>query len=220
MGVLGNKYARVLTLVLLVQMAAFYAIARRPEDVPLVAPLSTFPGVIDSWQGGKDIPLEKEVQDVLKADDTLNRPYVNVSRQEGAFLFIAFFKTQRSGQSPHSPKNCLPGSGWEPIPTDKPTVDVQVPGWPAPIRINHYVTEHGNDKSVTLYWYQSHNRIIASEYAAKFWLVADAIRYHRSDTALVKVVTEVHNDNVERATNTAIDFTKAIFPSLLKQLPL
>ena len=52
-------------------------------------------------------------------------------------------------------------------------------------------SQHGNEKSVTLYWYQSHNRVIASEYSAKFWLVADAIRYQRSDTAIVKVVVPV-----------------------------
>ena len=51
--------------------------------------------------------------DVLRADDTLNRIYR--LRAASSYLFIAYFKTQRYGQSPHSPKNCLPGSGWEPV---------------------------------------------------------------------------------------------------------
>jgi EpsI family protein len=220
MGIWQNKYARVLTLFLLLQMVAFYAVARRPESVPFIEPLASFPVTIGQWQGQPDIPMEKEIQDVLNADDTLSRPYVNYARRENAFLFIAFFKTQRSGQSPHSPKNCLPGAGWEPVASQHPTIDVAVPDWPTPIHINRYVTEHGNDKSVTLYWYQSHNRIIASEYAAKFWLVADAIRYHRSDTALVKIVVEVRDDDIAGATNTGVEFTKAIFPPLLKKLPL
>lgn len=218
MEFLNNKYARILTLVLLVQAVAFYAIARRAENIPSVLPLSTFPTRIGEWTMMKDLPLEQEVQDVLKADDTLNRYYVNSSLTRELYFFIGFFKTQRTGQSPHSPKNCLPGSGWEQITADRPYV--QVPDWPTSIQINRYVVEHGTDKDVVLYWYQSHNRVIASEYSAKFWLVADAIRYHRSDTALLKVVVPVRNDDINAATETGVNFIKSAFPIVLKQLPL
>jgi EpsI family protein len=218
MEFLNNKYARVLTVVLLLQAGTFYAIARRPERVPFVGPLSGFPTSIAGWHLIQDLPIEKEVQNVLRADDTLNRRYINAGRTADLYLFIAFFKTQRTGQSPHSPKNCLPGSGWEQVTADRPLVNVS--DWPAPIQINRYVVEHGTDKSVVLYWYQSHNRVIASEYAAKFWLVADAIRYHRSDTALVKIVVPVRNDDIAAATATGIEFTKELFPPLLRQLPL
>ena len=166
----------------------------------------------------RDVPIEKEVQDVLKADDTLNRVYVNPSRTDYAFLFIAYFKTQRYGQAPHSPKNCLPGSGWEPVETGRQTIDV--PGWNGPIVTNRYVVEHGDEKSVVLYWYQTHNRIIASEYWAKFWLVVDSIRYRRSDTALVKIVVPVHDNNIGAATAMGVQLIQAVFPSLLRQLPV
>ena len=218
MNFLNNKYARVLTLVLLLQAVAFYAVARRPENSPVVAPLMSFPTAFDGWQTIREIAVEKEVQDVLKADDVLNRVYVNRARTGSASLFIAFFKTQRYGQSPHSPKNCLPGSGWEAVSDQRIPVTVQ--GWNAPIYINRYVVEHGDEKSVTLYWYHSHNRVIASEFAAKFWLVADSIRYHRSDTALVRVIVGVRNGDVEAASNTGVQFVQALFPQILKQLPL
>jgi EpsI family protein len=218
MSFLKSKYARALTLVLLLQTLAFYAIARRPENVPSVAMLSFFPNSFDGWLTVKDIPVEKEVQDVLKADDLLNRVYVNPTRTEEASLFIAFFKTQRYGQSPHSPKNCLPGSGWEKV-SDQ-TMPVMVPGWSAPIGINRYVVEHGDEKDVTLYWYHSHNRVIAGEMEAKFWAVADSIRYHRSDTALIRVIVPVRGGDVDSATNTGVQFVQALFPQILKQLPL
>jgi EpsI family protein len=218
MAFLNNKYARVLTVVLLLQAGAFYAIARRPENVPRVGPLASFPAALGNWHMLQDLPIEKETLDVLRADDILNRRYGNAEQNADLFFFIAFFKTQRTGQSPHSPKNCLPGSGWEQITADRPLVNV--PGWPSAIQVNRYVVEHGNDKSVVLYWYQSHNRVIASEYAAKFWLVADAIRYHRSDTALVKIVVPIRNDDIAAATAVGIEFTKEMFPSLLRQLPL
>ena len=217
MTFLNNKYARALTLVLLIQAAAFYAIAMRHENTPVVEPLTFFPTAFNGWFSVKDIAVEKEVQDVLKADDTLNRVYVNQARQE-ASLWIAFFKTQRYGQSPHSPKNCLPGSGWEKV-SDQ-IIPVTVADWDGPIYINRYVVEHGDDKSVTLYWYQSHRRVIAGEFAAKFWLVADSIRYHRSDTALIRVVVGVHNGDVEGASNTGIQFIQGLFPQVLQKLPL
>ena len=213
----GNRYARVLTAVLLLETTAYYAIASRSERVPQVSPLSLFPPAFGGWTMARDMPIEKEVQDVLKADDTLNRVYVNPSRADFVFLFIAYFKTQRYGQAPHSPKNCLPGSGWEPVETAKETIDV--PGWNAPIVANRYVVERGDERSVVFYWYQTHSRIIASEYWAKFWLVADSVRYRRSDTALVKIVVPVHNNDVNAATAMGVQCIQALFPSLLKQLP-
>ena len=213
----GNTCARVLTAVLLIEATAFYAIASRSERAPLISPLSLFPSAFGGWTLERDVPIEQEVQDVLKADDTLNRVYVNPSRTDFAFLFIAYFKTQRYGQAPHSPKNCLPGSGWEPVETGRETITV--PGWNAPIVTNRFVVQHGDEKSVVLYWYQTHNRIIASEYWAKFWLVADSVRYRRSDTALVKIVVPVHDNNVGAATAMGVQCIQALFPSLLKHLP-
>src|SRR5436305_13025153 len=174
--------ARILTVLLLLQAVAYYAVASRQEIVPSVAPLSAFPPVSNGWTVEREFAVEPEVQTVLKADDTLNRVYVNPQRNASASFFMAFFKTQRYGQSPHSPKNCLPGSGWQPAVDGK--LSVSVPGRDTPIVINKYVIARGDEQSLVLYWYQSHNRVIAGEFAAKMWLVADAIRYHRSDTAL------------------------------------
>jgi EpsI family protein len=215
MNFLKNKYTGAVTLVLLLQAVAYYAVAARKEQAPRIGPLMSFPVVIDQWRALREIPLEKEVQDVLKADDTLNREYANPSIPGSSWLFIAFFKTQRYGQAPHSPKNCLPGSGWEP--TENTEISVPVPGWSQPIVTNKYVVAHGSEKSVVLYWYQSHNRVIASEYWAKFWLVADSVRYRRSDTALVRIVVPVMEDRTDAATQAGVSFIQAIFPKLLTQ---
>jgi EpsI family protein len=214
---MGNKFVRTLTLVLGLQAIILYTTVSRAESVPLVRPLFEFPTTFGAWSMVRDVPIDKDVQDILKADDTLNRVYVNPARHVEANLFIGFFKTQRTGQSPHSPKNCLPGSGWEPTQTG--LVSIPVPGLAEPLVANRYVVVHGSEKAVVIYWYQSHQRIIASEYAAKFWLVADSIRYHRSDTALVKLVLPVANNDAEAATATGVDLAQAVFPDLLQQLP-
>jgi EpsI family protein len=214
---LNNRYARALTALLLVQGIVFYSVALRAENIPPVPPLSAFPAAIAGWQMFRDVKIEQETLDILKADDTLNRIYVNPQQEADAFLFIAFFKTQRMGQAPHSPKNCLPGSGFEPV--ESGPVSIAVPGRIEPIVVNRYLTARGEEKSVTLYWYQSHNRIIAGEFSAKFWLIADSIRYHRSDSSLVKIVVPVRNNDAEAATRTAIEFVRTIFPAVSLQLP-
>ena len=218
MNFLQNKSARVLSVVLLLQAVVLYAAVSRPEIMPVVRPLVEFPNSFAGWRTVKDLPLEPEIQDVLKADDTLNRIYSNPAVGMEANLFVAFFRTQRTGQSPHSPKNCLPGSGWEPIQTG--LVTIPVAGRAEPIVANRFVTAHGDERDVTIYWYQSHSRIIASEYKAKFWLVADSIRYRRSDTALVRIIVSVENNDTDAATAVGVRFAQALFPDLTRQLPL
>ncbi|MCU1239231.1 MAG: hypothetical protein JWP63_7198 [Candidatus Solibacter sp.] len=217
MSFLSNKYARVLTALLLLEGIIFYSVALRAENLPPVSPLMTFPNNISGWEMYKDVKIEQETLDILKADDTLNRVYVNPQKTSEAYLFVAFFKTQRYGQAPHSPKNCLPGSGFEPI--ESGPITVSVPDRAEPIVVNRYLTARGDEKSVTLYWYQSHSRIIAGEFSAKFWLIADSVRYHRSDSSLVKVVVPVRNNDADAATRLAIEFVQAIFAPISRQLP-
>jgi len=218
MGFLKSRHLLVLTVVLLLQTAVYYAAELRTEALPPFSPLASFPPIVKSWTLVQEYPVEQEVLEVLKADDTLSRVYVDSVKNAGASLFIAFFKTQRTGQSPHSPKNCLPGSGW--LPSETGIQSIEIPGSSMPpIRVNRYVVSRGDEKSVVLYWYQSHSRVIAGEFAAKFWLVADSIRYHRSDTALVRVVVPVRAGDIGSALNSGIAFVQAIFPDLQKQLP-
>ena len=218
MSFLNNRYVRVLTIFLVLQGIAFYAIAMRPERLPPVGPLEYFPSEFAGWSVRREVKIEPEIQDILKADDLLSREYINSTGTEGVYLFIAFFKTQREGQAPHSPKNCLPGAGFEPL--EAFPIEVRLPGRDEPATINRYLTARGEEKSITLYWYQSHSRIIAGEFAAKFWLIADSMRYRRSDTALVKVVVPVRNNDAAGATKTAVEFSQAMFPALTRQLPM
>jgi EpsI family protein len=97
-------------------------------------------------------------------------------------------------------------------------ISIAVAGRQDPIVVNRYVVARGEAKSVVLYWYQSHNRIIASEYTAKLWLIADAVRYRRSDSALIKVVVPV-TGNAESAVRTATGFVQAVYPMLAIQFP-
>jgi len=213
---LKSTPARVLTAVLLVQMAGLLAVSRR-ENVPLTLPLNEFPAQFGAWYLVQEGQVEPEVMAVLKADDVLSRVYGDPVRGRGASLFVAYFKSQRTGQTVHSPKNCLPGSGWTPSESD--VVAIPIPGRAEPIVVNRYVVAKGDDKSVVLYWYQSRDRVIASEYRAKFYLVADAIRYNHTDTALVRIIVPVAGNDTAAATATAEEFVQASFMALRRHMP-
>ncbi len=197
----------VLSALFLVQGAAFYGLARRTETIPQPKLLSEFPTRIGEWRMLRGGVIEQDEKDVLRADDYLTRQYAAPGGKE-ASLFVAYFRTQRAGQTPHSPKNCLPGSGWTWSVAD--TIPVNIAGRTQPIEINRYivskVTQGGDDHAVVLYWYQSRDRVVASEYRAAAFTVWDALRYNRTDTELVRVVTSV--------TQNGVDFIQAFFTTL------
>ena len=212
---LKSAPARLVTLLLIAQAALLYS-SIRPEAVPPGRPLAEFPRTLGSWQLLHEGVVEPEVEEVLKADDLLTRQYVNPQAARAADLFIAAFRSQRNGKAPHSPKNCLPGNGWTPLASGEMQIDV---GAAAPIPVNRYIIEHGESRSLVLYWYQSRDRAVASEYKAKFWVVADAIRLNRTDTALIRVIVPVLNQDQASAERTAVGFVQAFYHTVREFLP-
>ncbi len=212
----SSRAARILTVVLVAQASMFYGFSRK-EIVPVHRPLDVFSFPSRNWTLVQDVPIDQDTLEVLKADDLLSRVYQNKSTGEAATLFVAFFETQRTGKAPHSPKNCLPGSGW--APSQSGTIEIPIAGEAEPIHVNRYVVSRGQNQSVVFYWYQSHNRVIASEYRAKIDTVTDSIRYNRSDTSLVRVVVNVNDGDTQRATQTGVSFVKAFFEPLKQYLP-
>jgi EpsI family protein len=215
-GYLERHATKALTIVLLAQAAVFYGFSRG-EHVPASKALANFSIDSSQWLPVRDEPLDKETLDVLKADDTLSRIYQNRKTGQAVQLFVAYFSTQRTGKTPHSPKNCLPGSGW--VPTQSGTMHVSIPGEAQPITINRYLVSREQSQDLVLYWYQSRNRVVASEYRAKMFTILDSIRYRRSDTSLVRVVGPVVDGNADSATDAAVSFIQALFVPLKNYLP-
>jgi EpsI family protein len=201
-----KKAAIILAAILVVQAGGYFVVARE-EAPPTPRPLSEFPKHFDDWNLAQEGVIEKRVQEVLNADDLLTRSYIDTRRTVAAHLYIAYFGSQRSGQSPHSPKNCLPGAGWTPKLSD--TIDLPLPGREA--KVNRYLVTKGERSSLVLYWYQTGTRVVASEYLAKVHLVFDSLRYNRSDTALVRVVVPVVNENFAEAESRAVQFATDLF---------
>lgn len=212
---LKSRAAIVLTAFLLIQGSLFYGFSRG-ETPPVYRPLDGFPTQVGSWSMVQQGVMEQEVKDVLRADDYVTRDYA-ASPTKVANLFVAFFKTQRAGQTPHSPKNCLPGSGW--IWTVSDAISVNVPGRVEPIIINRYIVSKGESRSVVLYWYQSRDRVVASEYRAAAFVAWDALRYNRTDTSLVRVVVPIIKGQQDDATQIGIEFVQSFFSTLRQFFP-
>jgi EpsI family protein len=219
---LKSPAARIVTALLILQTAFLYS-AVRPEFIPPSRPLEGMPTTLGSWHLTETGVIEQEVLDVLKADDILNRVYCLSTSPDcaktglgRAELFVAGFRSQRTGKAPHSPKNCLPGSGWVPLSSGDLAIDV---GAAEPIVVNRYVVASGSQRDMVLYWYQSRDRVVANEYKAKFWVMRDAIRLNRTDTALVRVIIPVVNRDEAQAQATATDFVKSFYSTLLEYLP-
>ncbi len=213
---LASKPSQVLSGLLILQALAFH-LTPANEAVPLSRPFQEFPVEIAGWRMVAEYPLEEEVEEFLKADDTLNRVYMSPAADATANLFLAFFRSQRAGVSPHSPRVCLPGSGWEA--RESQTISLTLPGRAEPATVNRYIVARDMQRSLVLYWYQSRDRIVADEYAAKLYLMLDSVRYRRSDTALVRIVTPVTDQGVTAAESVAVRMALDFYPRIREFLP-
>ncbi len=210
------KPFRIVSLLLLLEITAYYLFPK--AEVPrATVPLERLPLDTGGWITHSSRPVEPEINEVLKADSTLNRIYVNPAANHSLSLFIAYFKTQSAGVAPHSPKNCLPGSGW--VPTESGTVKIAVDGRSEPIEVNQYVVQQGVNKSLVLYWYQTGSRVVASEYSAKLYTAADRFLRKRSDTSIVRVTVPYGERGAAEAEALAEGFTRQIFPQVAAILP-
>jgi EpsI family protein len=183
------------------------------EGVVLHQPLRELPYTLDSWTGTEQ-PLPERIVQAVGVSDYTNRIYFNP--QVGlAQLYVGYYASQRTGDTIHSPKNCLPGAGWDPVQSGY--IKISIPGG-RQIVVNEYVIQQGSDKQLVFYWYQGRGRVIASEYSGKFWMVADAISRNRTDGALVRVVTPMNDGEVQPRAR-LVSFTQLLFPQLERIIP-
>ena len=203
---------------MLLGTAALIARASKPEITPIRESLSEMPMQIGNWTGLSDQVIDSRVMAVLGVDDYVSRGYFNPD-QYVLHLYVGYYQSQRSGDTMHSPMNCLPGAGWDPVKRDHITVPISNG---LAIDVNRVVILKGLEKQLVMYWYQGHGRVIASEYVGKVYTVLDALRTNRTDAALVRVVCPIEDlapESEIAAEQRAVDFVKVLFPLLERFLP-
>jgi EpsI family protein len=202
------RAAIVVALVVAMRVYATNADVERPVAR---APLSALPLHVGQWSGRDAEPFADDVVRALGVDEYVNRVYTATTASPIA-LYVGYYVSQRQGDTIHSPQNCLPGAGWQPVATR--TINASSTG----LNANVVVVQKGVDREVVVYWYQGRGRTIASEYASKVWLMIDAARLHRTDGGLVRILVPVVAD-VDRAATDALRFATDLLPDVARHLP-
>lgn len=214
MGSRGMTVRLVLVVVVLLGGTALLHGLSHGEPIIPRQPLRDLTYRVGDWTG-IEAPLEQRIVQAVSVTDYTNRRYYSSAAPE-VDLYIGYYASQRTGDTIHSPKNCLPGSGWDPIHagyTIIPLADGQR------AKVNEYVIAQGLQKALVFYWYQGRGRIIASEYWGKFYMIDDAITRNRTDGSLVRLITPIGPDGDAAAHARLEKFAQLLFPSLSKFIP-
>jgi EpsI family protein len=197
-------------LILFAMMAATAIVthAARSADVPSID-TSRLPLAIGTWRGSADVPLDEDTARLLGADAYVNRTYRAPGNASDG-LYIAYYGSQHPVVSIHSPLHCLPGTGWEPLDIATRSV-ARADGSSGTVR--RLLVRKNLDRAVVLYWYEVHGRMIASELSSRFHLLADSVRLHRSDAALVRIVVPV-TASVDAAEQRGAAFVRDLAPQV------
>jgi EpsI family protein len=210
---------KILVPALLVAEALAVQWAGHAERVPAAPQLAALPRQIGRWSQSNDIWIDPDVKAQLRADRLLDRwYYAKAAARPGSQLelFVAWFNSQSKGdRQPHSPRVCLPGSGW--VPESIGTVRLDTPA--GELYATRYLISKGGFRAAVLYWYQTPRRTIAGEWEAKSWILVDALRDHRTDVALVRIVVPSLPGQGQGAADAATEFARAVYPLLRSNLP-
>ena len=210
---------KILVPVLLAAEAFTVQWAGRAERAPAAPDLSAFPRQVGVWSQAGEILIDPDVRAQLRADRFLDRMYLSAGSGGPAVqaeLFVAWFSSQSKGdRQPHSPRVCLPGAGW--LLESSSTASIETPA--GTVAATGYVASKNGLRSAVLYWYQTPRRTIAGEWEAKTWILVDALRDHRTDVALVRIVVPATDRQVQPALDAATEFARAVYPELRKELP-
>ncbi len=183
------------------------------EDIQPNVPLSAFPSTIDEW-AGQERRFDQAVYDELGVDDSYLGVYRTPDGRQ-AQIYIGFYQSQREGDLIHSPRNCMPGSGWNIIRSSLTPVNRM--GEPA--KVIRMVLQNGERKQAMLYWFQSRGRIISSEYMQKIYLVVDSITRHRTDGSFIRLLAPIVDNDEEKAFASLKEFAEKVMPVLDRHIP-
>jgi EpsI family protein len=211
-----NQAARVsVSLAILVGALLLLQLRSTGEAVPIRKPLDSFPATLGEWQGRGGTIFNVGILDKLKLTDYVMRDYVDPAGR-GLNLYIGYWDTQRKGAVIHSPKNCLPGAGWEPV--EASLVTVPLPGGHPPLTVNRYLIQKEREQRVVLYWYQSQGQAIAGEVPARIAMVKSALVHNRTDGAIVRVMSPIYG-GARETSERLIAYVQAMYAVLGDYLP-
>ncbi len=192
-------------------------ITERKEIIPERKYFNEYPITISDWQGNRG-SLAKQYIDTLKFEDYILSDYKNRNNDLVNF-YVAYYDSQRKGESVHSPRSCIPGSGLRIDSLEQYAVPgVNVSG--KQLMVNRAIIKEGDKTSLIYYWFQQRGRSITNEYMVKWWLFWDALTKNRSDGSLVRLTTMVPPGSTpEDADKVLTEFAKDISGTISEYIP-
>jgi exosortase D (VPLPA-CTERM-specific) len=212
----NNSWPTIVASAIIVISVLFVStISHDDEVIPPRKSFDLFPTALsDKWKGSREYFKNNE-QSVLRVTDYLLMDYVVDGKPIN--LYIGYHESQRSGTSPHSPRACIPGSGWEIASIDR----VPIPEKDgSQFYANKLIIQKGETKQLVYYWFQQRGRKIDNEFVLKWYLFKDAISLNRTDGALVRLTTPVEsNEKITDAEKRLQAFAQVINPILPNYIP-
>ncbi len=173
----------VITIILLCTVIVYVNFLGTVEPVPLKRSLTKFPQAIGPFTSVNSREFSPEILEALGVDHYLMQEYRD-SKGYSLWLYLGVYESQTEGEIIHSPKHCMPGSGWNTV-LDKMIMVTGIDG--DQIQINQMLLQKGLDKQLAHYWYQGRGRVVANEYLDRAWMIFDSLLRQRSDGALIRV---------------------------------
>jgi len=205
--------AHFLVVYLLLAVVVLYMQLHRDLDVPMKKSFSEFPTTVSQWRMTRESSLTPDVQEVLKATDVMIRQYVN-PQGERAELYIGYHNGGKDSGEIHSPKHCLPGSGW----FEASSVRTRVATPAGELNLVKAVYQKGETKQLFLYWFQVRDRSLSEEYSLKLAEIANSVLYRRRDAAFIRIAIPLEGGS-EQALTVGERFVNDFFPHIRGFLP-
>jgi EpsI family protein len=188
-------------------------VGRRAESTPLVGPIESVAVTAMGLQG-TSLTIDSAQQKVAGMTTFTLREFTPPGK-EAFTIYVGYYDEQHQGKTIHSPKNCLPAGGWEPV--EKGTLTVAMPG--GDVKVNRYRVAQQGRSAVVYYWYQGRGRVAYDEFRVKFELLRDAALHGRTEEALVRIVMPVTDGDVESADALARKIAPGLITDVNRILP-
>jgi EpsI family protein len=181
------------------------------EKIPSSRPFSQFPLTVGAWEGTRQF-MEQTIITRLDLTDYTMIDYRSGNGRHVDF-YVAYYESQRRGESIHSPETCFPAGGW--IIRETGRVQVPLAGQRGLNMVNRAIIENSGIQQISYFWFPTRGRILTNAWELKFYTFWDALTRQRTDGALVRVTTPVYRDEkIENAEARLQDFIRQIVPVL------
>jgi EpsI family protein len=173
---------RALIVVLIVGVAGAWAWQLGTRRALSAAPpaLARLPDRLAAWSS-EDFQLSDNTAAVLAADATLQRVYRHPSGATVA-LFVAYFSEQQVNAQIHSPRHCVPGSGWKIVTMEPQTLR----GERGPEPVTRMLITRNEQTQELIYWFRTRGGTVSGEYALKWEQLKSALARRPTDAVFVR----------------------------------